>query len=255
MTGARTPVWSPTRLPAWSPAWSPARPPTRSLLGSLLPEDAVAVEAFDDAVPAPLFPEEEKALGHPVLKRRREFATARRCAREALGGLGFPPVPLPTGRDREPCWPSGVAGSITHCAGYRAAAVTWSKKTLTLGVDAEPHAPLPDGVLASIALESELRWIALLSERHPQVHWDRLLFSAKESVYKAWFPLARRWLDFHDAAISVDPEARTFRARLLVPGPQIDGGTLTGFAGRWHVGDGLIITAIAHRNPLARGPG
>jgi 4'-phosphopantetheinyl transferase EntD len=72
-----------------------------------------------------------------------------------------------------------------------------------------------------------------------------MLFSAKESVYKAWFPLTQRWLGFEDASITIDPAEGTFTARLLVAGPVLGDGPLTGFTGRWLVGDGLIITAIA----------
>nr|AZF85904.1 4'-phosphopantetheinyl transferase [Catenulispora sp.] len=215
------------------------------MIEALLPGDAVAVEAYDDAVPAPLFPEEERALGDAVPKRRLEFATARRCARSALAGLGFPAAPIPAGASREPCWPPGVVGTITHCSGYRAAVVAWSKRLLTVGVDAEPHGPLPPGALESIALDSEVRALSRLHEDVPGIHWDRLLFSAKESVYKAWFPLARRWLDFDSAVVTFDARARTFRARLLVPGPVVDGRKIIGFDGRWMVADGLVLTAIA----------
>jgi 4'-phosphopantetheinyl transferase EntD len=72
-----------------------------------------------------------------------------------------------------------------------------------------------------------------------------MLFSAKESVYKAWFPLARRWLGFEDARIDIDPVAGTFRATLLVEGPVVNGAPLRGFEGRWLVGNGLILAAIA----------
>ncbi|HEX6873542.1 MAG TPA: 4'-phosphopantetheinyl transferase, partial [Micromonosporaceae bacterium] len=68
----------------------------------------------------------------------------------------------------------------------------------------------------------------------------------KESVFKAWFPLARRWLGFEDAVVTFDRAAANFAARLLVPGPSLDGGAvLTGFAGRFLVGRGLVLTAIA----------
>ncbi|MFE2138960.1 4'-phosphopantetheinyl transferase superfamily protein, partial [Streptomyces sp. NPDC059466] len=61
-----------------------------------------------------------------------------------------------------------------------------------------------------------------LAERDPSVHWDRLLFSAKESVYKAWFPLMRRWLDFLEADIDLfedgGPAAHGVRAGAFAPG-------------------------------------
>ena len=64
-------------------------------------------------------------------------------------------------------------------------------------------------------------------------------------MYKAWYPLTRRWLDFSEASLTVDAAARTFAARLLVPATGLDGRPLTGFTGRWLVKAGLIVTAIA----------
>jgi 4'-phosphopantetheinyl transferase EntD len=215
------------------------------VIGEILPPEVVAVEAFEDAPGATLFPEEEAVVGKAVEKRRREFTTARVCARAALAKLGLPPVPIVPGLRGAPQWPAGIVGSITHCAGYRAAAVARSTEIVTIGVDAEPNGVLPDGVLGVISSADERAWVTDLMNSVRDVCWDRLLFSAKESVYKAWFPLTSRWLGFEDAFIEVDPADGTFTARLLVPGPIVGAGLLTGFNGRWLVRGGLIVTAIA----------
>jgi len=215
------------------------------VIEEILPPGVIAVEARDDATDARLFPEEELALGRAVEKRRREFTTARTCARAALEKLGFPAGPIPSGERGEPLWPVGAVGSITHCDGYRACAVARSSEIVTMGIDAEPNAALRDGLISDIARPEELPALRRLESDLPDVHWDRLLFSAKESVYKAWFPLARRWLGFEDAVIAIDPGAGTFAARLLVAGPPLAGGQLRGFSGRWRVADGIIATAIA----------
>jgi 4'-phosphopantetheinyl transferase EntD len=216
-----------------------------AMLSRLLPADTVVVEAFDDAVPVQLFPAEEQLVRNAVEKRRREFATGRRCARQALAGLGVPAAPLLPVERGAPGWPDGIAGSITHCSGYRAAAVARTSDVLSLGIDAEPNEPLPEGVLAAIVVGAEATNVAELLERDPLHRWDRLLFSAKESVYKTWFPLTRRWLDFSEAEITICPD-HTFHARLLVDGPTLpDGRLLTGFSGRWAVHNGLVVTAIA----------
>nr|WP_245651785.1 hypothetical protein [Streptosporangium amethystogenes] len=108
---------------------------------------------------------------------RREFTTARWCARDALGHLGYPPMPVLPGAKGAPVWPPGVVGSITHCAGYRAAAVARSGDVATLGIDAEPNKPLPSGILEVITVDEELRRVTDLLRRDPSVRWDRLLFS------------------------------------------------------------------------------
>jgi 4'-phosphopantetheinyl transferase EntD len=213
------------------------------VIGAALPGGVTAVEAFDDSVAVHLFPAEEALVARAVDKRRREFGTARRCAREALARLGHPPGPLLRGERGMPVWPDGVVGSITHCEGYRAAVVAPAAGVSTIGVDAEPDEPLPDGVLGIIASPQEQAEVLDLLAEHPGVHWDRLLFSAKESVYKAWFPLTRRWLDFTEARVTIDPVAGRFEARLLVDA-QVDGRALTGFRGRFVADRGLILTAI-----------
>jgi 4'-phosphopantetheinyl transferase EntD len=211
------------------------------VLDEVLPAAVASAEARDDPADAWLFPAEEALLARAVDKRRREFTTVRHCARAALGELGLPPVPILPGERGAPRWPAGVVGSMTHCAGYRAAAVARAADLLTIGIDAEPDQPLPEGVAEAVALPDEL---ARLRAERPVPNWDRLLFSAKESVYKAWFPLTRRWLDFADARLDLDP-AGTFTAHLLVPPPTIAGRPLTGFAGRWLARDGLLVTVIA----------
>ncbi|HEX2264294.1 MAG TPA: 4'-phosphopantetheinyl transferase superfamily protein [Pseudonocardiaceae bacterium] len=220
------------------------------MIEQILPRAVACAEAFGDPPDAVLFPQEEAVLRRAVDKRRREFRTVRHCARQALCKLGLPPVAVLPGEHREPLWPPGVVGSMTHCAGYRAAALACSGDMLTVGIDAEPHQPLPTDVLGLIALAEEEVRIAELTAAHSALHWDRILFCAKESVYKAWFPLMQRWLGFHDASVTIDPNPLNptegaFSARLLVSGPQIAGEPLTKFMGRWLVRDRLVITAIA----------
>jgi 4'-phosphopantetheinyl transferase EntD len=197
-----------------------------------------AVEAFDDPPDAVLFPEEEAVVAAAVDKRRREFTTARVCARAALASLGLPATPILPGQRGAPGWPEGVVGSMTHCAGYRAAALAHDRDALTIGIDAEVHEALPVGVLDLVSLPAERARLRQLSADEPGVCWDRLLFSVKESVYKAWFPLTRTWLDFEEAEVTLDPSGG-FTAALLVPAP------VPGFSGRWLVRDGLLLTAIA----------
>jgi 4'-phosphopantetheinyl transferase EntD len=231
---------------------------TAALLGAVVPGVAVAVETFADDPDAMLFPAEEAVIERAVAKRRREFTTGRVCARRALARLGIEPGPLLPGPKREPLWPAGVVGSITHTDGYRAAAVAWARQLVSVGIDAEPNGPTPEGVLERVSLPSEREWISRVAAGAAEVSWDRLLFCAKESVYKAWFPLAQAWLGFEDAEITLTGDqpapagagagqrTGTFSARLLVEGPLLpDGRRLSTLRGRFVVGQGLIVTAVA----------
>jgi 4'-phosphopantetheinyl transferase EntD len=214
------------------------------MLERILPPSAVVRETRGE-LEAALYPEEEAIVERAVAKRRKEFTTARACAREALAELGKPPGAILSGTKGEPLWPPGIVGAITHCEGYRACALARSNELRSIGVDAEPDLPLPSGLLGDIALPEEREQLRELAQRAPATHWDRLLFSIKESVYKAWFPLTESWLGFEDATISIDLAKQSFSARLLVPGPLIDGGELGGFSGRWLADEGLVAAAIA----------
>jgi 4'-phosphopantetheinyl transferase EntD len=212
------------------------------VLEEILPATVACAEAFADSGGAELFPQEAEIVARAIDKRRREFATGRECARVALGKLGVPPAPILTGERGAPLWPPDIVGSITHCDGYRGAAVARAADVTTVGLDAEPNRPLPRGVLGVISLAGERDRLATLAAVERGVCWDRLLFCAKETVYKAWFPLTSRWLGFADADVTLDPDG-TFTARLLPAGRPAS--SPASFAGRWLAGGGLVLAAIA----------
>ena len=214
------------------------------MIEQVLPTAVSAVETRSERLAGHGWPQELATSEHWVESRRQEFLTARSCAREALVALGRAPVAIPTGPAREPLWPAGVVGSITHCTGYRAAAVAHTHDLGSLGIDAEPHEPLPDDVLSQVVTPNESLELTRLRHLRRGVCWDRVLFSAKESVYKAWWPLARRWLGFEHAELRFDAVAGSFVATLLVPGPQVGGVGLTRLHGRWRVSRGLVVTAV-----------
>jgi 4'-phosphopantetheinyl transferase EntD len=207
------------------------------LIAELLAAPAVVVEVFED-LDASLLPEEEAVVAQALPVRRREFATARACARAALARLGVVAGAILPGEGGAPVWPPGVVGSISHCAGYRGCAVAPSRRIRALGIDAEPDERLPDGVLDVVALPSERAHLHRLLNQDAAVHWDRLLFSAKEAVYKAWFPLAGRWLEFDEVAVTLTSTG-SLTARVLAPGP------VTLFHGRWTAREGLLGTAVS----------
>lgn len=212
------------------------------MIGQLLPSCAVTVEADEAAWTADLLPEEAAVVARAVEKRRREFAAGRSCARRALESLGWPAFPVRSGPNREPVWPPDVVGSITHSAGYCAAAVAPRSRLRALGIDAERNVPLEEGV---VRLTCSPRELGRLPAR-AGVSWPALVFSAKESVYKVWYPLTRRWLGYLDAELTIEPDRGTFAARLLlreVP----DGFPPEGLQGRFAVTDRHVFTAIALR--------
>ncbi|AFM16842.1 phosphopantetheinyl transferase component of siderophore synthetase [Mycolicibacterium chubuense NBB4] len=219
-----------------------------TLLAGVLPgsgDALAAAEMYSDPRELAPLPEEEPLIAKSVPKRRNEFITVRYCARRALVDLGLEPVPILKGEKGEPCWPDGVVGSLTHCEGFRGAAVGRREQVRSVGIDAEPHDVLPNGVLDAISLPIERSEMQALP---PGVHWDRVLFCAKEATYKAWFPLTRRWLGFEDAHITfgLDPagQSGTFTSEILIDPAALSGPPLTALRGRWAVRDGIALTAI-----------
>ncbi|MGF2946196.1 4'-phosphopantetheinyl transferase PptT [Mycobacterium sp. Lab-001] len=223
----------------------------RMLVSAVLPEtvsqDLAYSELYCDPPGLAPLPEEEPLIAKSVAKRRNEFVTVRHCARTALGQLGVGPVPILKGDKGQPCWPDGVVGSLTHCTGYRGAVVGRADAVRSVGIDAEPHDVLPNGVLDAITLNEERHEIAALPDG---LHWDRILFCAKEATYKAWFPLTNRWLGFEDAHImfDVDPSGAgtmgAFVSKILIDPQALSGPPLTALRGRWSVERGLVLTAI-----------
>jgi 4'-phosphopantetheinyl transferase EntD len=223
-----------------------------AVIEKVLPAGVACAEAFTDVSEAELFDEERAVIANAVPKRRGEFATVRYCARKALAELGVLPAPLMPGERGAPQWPARIVGSMTHCASYRAAAVARTSTVCSIGIDAEPHESLPEGVLDAISLPDERTRLAELAVADGTMCWDRLLFCTKEAVYKTWFPLTRAWLGFEQADISIDRESRTFTASLLVDAPIINGMKLRVFKGRWLANDRLLVAAIALLPPLEK---
>jgi 4'-phosphopantetheinyl transferase EntD len=214
-----------------------------ALIDAIVPRGVFVAESFGAlAMEAPLFPAEEAAVSGAGAKRRAEFAAARGCARRALTSAGFEPGPVPRGPTGAPVWPAGVVGSITHCEGYRACAIGRAGTFVAIGIDAEPHEPLPANVLPMVASEKERAALAKLAAEVPGACWTKVLFSAKEAVFKAWSGATGRWLGFADAELTLDAGG-TFASRVSA-GSAAGGDPVNEYGGRWIIGNGLVATAV-----------
>jgi 4'-phosphopantetheinyl transferase EntD len=231
------------------------------MIDDILPAGAVAAESFGPPGDRDLFPAEAAVIATADPVRRREFAAGRAVARAALARLPAPAGPVLPGRAGEPRWPDGVVGSITHCAGYRACAVALAREAAAIGIDAEPCLALDGGLLTAVAGDAERAWLAELAAARPGTPWDRVLFSAKESVYKAWYPHTGERPGPLGMTVRIS-QAGTFAAALLcgsvAPAPEPPGSPapphpgasaaappVAHLAGRWLVSRGLILTAVS----------
>jgi len=206
-----------------------------------LPSSVVMVETRVDAPESSAWPEELAAVAGLPDARQAEYITVRDCARRALARLGLPPVPLLDDARGAPVWPRGIVGTMTHCRGYRAAAVAQVGDVTALGIDAEPAEALPAGIGRRITSNAEWARVVSLTSQDADTPWDRLLFSAKESVYKAWYPATRAGLDFLAVDITLQPDGQgrvTFLRDL--PAEAADLHWQLG----WQIEDGIIKTAV-----------
>ncbi|WP_084546820.1 4'-phosphopantetheinyl transferase family protein [Glycomyces arizonensis] len=210
------------------------------MIERLLPDAVATAWTAHDTAEAVLFPEEEDRLRGAVDARRLEFTTGRRCGRLALARLGVPDIAIPSGAHGEPLWPDGIVGSITHCRGYRAAAAARRGRIQGIGIDAEEHRPLPPELVETVLLPEERAHVRRLGAG---VHWETLIFSAKESLYKAWFPLTGRWLGFHDARIGPEHDGK-FTVDVRVPCHETGKALSPVFQGRWHTDGRIMVTSV-----------
>ncbi len=169
-------------------------------LSALLPASVVVIERRLAGDPAELKPAEAHYVARARAKRLEEFAAGRACARTALAEFGLHDVALPAAADRQPIWPQGFAGSITHTQGFCAAAVARKSAVQALGIDSElVGAPTPD-IWPTLCRAEELAWIeSLAAGERPAA--ATLVFSAKEAFYKCQYALTSEWMDFHDLCI------------------------------------------------------
>jgi 4'-phosphopantetheinyl transferase EntD len=211
---------------------------TDGTLAALMPPEVAVASETDPSAAGPLFACEEAAVNHAIASRRTEFAVGRTCARRALAQLGAAPAAICVGSMREPLWPEGFVGSITHCRSFWAAAAARSSALSALGLDAAVNRSLAPKVRDRIVASDEEA--ALVRRADPEVCWDVVLFSAKEAVFKAWWPLRRQWLAFGDARVVLDDAAGTFHADVGLAG----GDSAGSVRGRFAVEGELVIAAV-----------
>lgn len=153
-----------------------------------------------------LFAEEEQLLPAQTTPRRSaEFRLGRHAAHLALEEIGCEPRPILRGRRREPIWPPGVVGSITHDGNHVLAAAAWVSVAGGIGIDLEARGRYFPGLESAIATAGEL---AALSELEGRAREEATIeiFSAKESIFKAHYPRIGSFFGFDMARIELGPD-------------------------------------------------
>ncbi|NVO12431.1 MAG: 4'-phosphopantetheinyl transferase superfamily protein [Rhodoplanes sp.] len=185
-------------------------PALQQALDALAPCISIGHRLIAPGDEAALTDDEARSIATTVLAVRRASGSARLVVRDLLARLGHPGCAVLKTASGAPAWPAGIVGSLAHDDQVAVAAVARRGDVAALGIDVEPAEPLPDDVLDLVATEPE----------RPGLAGDpiagRLLFVAKEAVYKAVYPLDGVILDFHDITVDLaGREAVVHNGRVL----------------------------------------
>jgi 4'-phosphopantetheinyl transferase EntD len=215
-------------------------------LGKLFAAGAVAAELTGEAPRAVLTADELRFIEHCADKRIDDFSRGRACARRALQELGLKDFSVLAGSRRQPLWPQGIVGSITHTAGYAAAVVARRDTLESIGLDCEQIDSVDEEVWPTILTPSEL---AELNRVPPELQRRRaaLAFAAKEAFYKLQFPLTGAWVGFEDVQVSVSDWNASSGGLQLSPRSELplDAARMRALAARFEFRDHWVIAGIS----------
>jgi 4'-phosphopantetheinyl transferase EntD len=219
----------------------------RAELAALFPAGVVAADLGQPAPRELLTAQELSCVSHCANERIEQFAAGRLCARLALEAIGVAGFSLLSAPDRQPLWPAGVTGSITHTAGYAAAVVGHRGALSSLGIDSEVVAEVHEELWPGITAPGELARLRALPAAAGRAH-AAVLFAAKEAFYKSQFPLTGEWLLFDDVVIEIaaDGNGETGGFRVLPQRPLAVGREVRAeLAGRYRLHGPFVTAGLA----------
>ena len=217
----------------------------KTFIDRLFPGEVITGQADPALVQSDIYPEEEVFIRNAVPKRRLEFMAGRLCAKQLLARFGIHNFPVLAGKDHEPLWPPGIVGSISHTERYCGVAIARRADVQSIGLDVERVCRLPRDVCRQICTEQELAWVDSLPLDRQQMG-VALVFSAKECLYKCQHTMSGQWLEFHDVAISVNPDTKEFSARFATNNSL---GKEPCLGGKYFFHGGCVFTGMTTRNP------
>jgi 4'-phosphopantetheinyl transferase EntD len=180
---------------------------------------------------------EQELVDGAAQTRVEQFTAGRVCSRIALARLGVAATtPIPRGEDRAPIWPPGFVGSISHTDSWCAAAVARAEDVRAVGIDLEPSTPLKESLWRRVCTSKERDW---LHELPAPGLTGKIVFSAKEAVYKCQYPITGKFLGFH--AVEIELGDGSFEAVFQQEASEFRPGDV--MSGRYLVEEGLVATA------------
>ncbi|MCO6187574.1 4'-phosphopantetheinyl transferase [Rhizobium sp. L1K21] len=147
-------------------------------------------------------------------RRRAEFVAGRLCAIQSLKSLNSPATAPAEGPDRAPVWPDNIIGSITHSGHWALSIAAGRQHYSGIGVDLEEQ--LSAQSAAEIRAQVFSEWERQRFGIDVDASLTGLAFSAKESLFKALYPITRQHFGFHAAHIVDKPRNGFMQLRLDV---------------------------------------
>lgn len=150
----------------------------------------------------------DQQLEHPLkiaqacVERKNEYLCGRVLAQAVLNHHFGLDQPITSMHEPLPIWPTHVLGSISHSQNKLIVAL--SNNAIYLGIDIE-HWVASEFAQESAHLiltpsEFDL-WKGKAAEVFDFARYMSLIFSIKESLYKAVYPTAKQYIDFLEASI------------------------------------------------------
>jgi len=168
----------------------------------------LALRAIEDCQ-EPRYQSDLDPVINAVTSRQREYIAGRVLARELLDRIGVNAQTIASGPKREPLWPTGIVGSISHNERSCAVVVAQNSVVTSVGIDIETIGRIDRHLWANLFTEEETEHLQQL-EPAAQSRQATVLFSIKEAFYKYQFPITQGWVGFRDVSVHQE-DASSYR--------------------------------------------
>lgn len=201
-------------------------------------------ESYQDVLFTQLGVSLNPSLARAVPKRKAEFLAGRYCCKQALSRFNIHNFTVGIGQNRAPQWPVGIKGAISHNTHHAMVALTADASTLGIGIDIETvmSSKTMDNIKEAIIFGDEANHLNV-ADASPMVALS-LIFSFKESFFKAAYPSTGYYFDFDAVTIdTIDYEKCKFSLTVVQDlNPQIRPGMV--FEGDFAFVDEQVISMI-----------
>lgn len=157
--------------------------------------------------------------------RREEFLRGRYLAHQLLEKQGGSQAYIGK-KERMPVWPQGYIGSISHSKDYIVAACSQDDVLYGVGIDIETAGRIRKGMEKKIMTADDIVDL----EGVDSTFVKTLIFSAKEALFKALYPLCEEFFGMLDASvIKIDQHSFVIRLDRSLSGHLKQGLCLKGY--------------------------